>query len=395
MAEQIAVGIDIGSNLIKVIVAEESGNKDSKKPKIIGVGICPSKGLRHGFISNPEEVSASLKSAINQAQKSSGYRINKAYLAAGGIGLSGAVYTTSLSMPDKDWTVTEAEIKKIIERCEAELPDSFTLNREIIHSIPLSFKIDGKNVWGKPEGMRGSKLEVRMLFVTMLTHHINSLIETVTGQGIEIEDVIASPLASSLAILSKSQQVAGCVLLNIGAETVSVCIFENGTPISLEVLPIGSSDVTNDIALGLKVSLEEAERVKISRPESVPYPRKKIEEIIGARLSDIFDLVETHLKKAGRSGLLPAGAVITGGGALSPYTEHTAKSILKISAKKAGMKFDGETKYVVKDGVWSPAYGLCMFGIHSSDSDSMSVILGRRVRRVRSNIWSWIKKLLP
>lgn len=398
MAERISIGIDVGTNTVKVIVTESSSQEHKTKPKIVGIGYAESKGLRHGYIVNAEEALKSIKHAISAAEKSSGYKITKAYLAVGGIGLSSAVFGGSVSLADKDSEVTDADIKRVLEHAETELPDSFILNKEILHVIPLQFKVDGKVVLGKPQGMRGGKLEAKVLFITSLTHHLNDLIDTVSAAGIEIEDVMASPLAASLVALHKAQQVAGCVLVNIGAETVSLSVFENGAPISLEVFPIGSVDITNDIALGLKISLEDAERVKLSKPESVPYPRKKLEEIISARFSDIFDLIETHLKKIGRSGLLPAGVLMTGGGACSTFVEELAKNYLKLPAKKAAIKFDGESKIgsSVKDGSYAVAYGLCILGTSSNDNNSPVNRLGMRfVIKTKGKLWEWVKKILP
>jgi cell division protein FtsA len=121
-----------------------------------------------------------------------------------------------------------------------------------------------------------------------------------------------------------------CILANIGAETVSIVVFENNIPISLEVFPIGSVDITHDIALGLKIPLDDAERIKLGSDTGVSVSRKKLEEIIDARLSDIFELIENHLKKIGRNGLLPAGIIMIGGGSGTPNIEEVAKATLKL-----------------------------------------------------------------
>ncbi len=402
MAERISIGIDIGSHGIKVVVAESVGDHDRARPKIIGAGFAESKGVHHGYIVEPDEASASIAAAVSAAQKSSGYKISKAYLSVGGIGLGSAIFGGTIMLSDKESVISENDVKRVLETVENELPESFILNKEILHAIPLQYKIDGKIVLGKPVGMQGGKLEAKVLFITVLSQHLNDLIDAVGACGIEIEDVMASPLAASLVVLPKQQQMAGCVLINIGAETMSASVFENGAPASLEVFPIGSVDITNDIALGLKIPLDDADRVKLSKPESVPYPRKKLEEIIGARLSDMFDLLESHLKKIGRSGLLPAGIIVTGGGSYSLYIEELAKSYLKLPAKKAQPKFDPGSKLPVlskdgiKENIWAVAYGLCILGTSASDTNSPVNRLGLRfVSKTRANIWAWIKKILP
>lgn len=396
MSQTISVGVDIGTNSIKIIVTESSDPHTKNKPKIIGVGYAESKGLRHGYINNIDEAVLSIKTALAQAEKSSGFKITKVYLAVGGIGLSSGIFSSAIALPEIDTEVNNSELKKVSEECENSLPKSFLLNREILHAIPIQYKLDGKTVLGKINGMQGQKLEVKTLFVTCLSQHIRDMIEALGVCGVSVEDVMASPLASSLVTLSKNQQVAGCALINIGAETVSVCVFENSTPISLEVFPIGGNDITNDIALGLKISLEEAERVKNSRPETVPYPRKKLDEIVTARLSDIFELVEAHLKKIGRNGLLPAGVLLTGGAACGSHTEELAKSYLKLPAKRIGIKFEGESKNQIKDGSWSVAYGLCVLGGNDGSSKGLSMYGVRNMfYSTKNSLWSWIKKILP
>src|ERR1035437_7743881 len=183
-----------------------------------------------------------------------------------------------------------------------------------------------------------------MLFIPCIDHHLNDILESVEGAGIRVEDVMAAPVAASLVTLTKSQKIAGVVLCNIGAETVSIAVFENSVPVSLEVFPIGSTDITNDIALGLKVPLEEAEQIKIGAITGNSYPRKKLEEIIEARLSDIFELIEAHLKKIGRSGLLPAGIVITGGGAGLGTIEDMARVALRLPSRVGSISFSFSDK---------------------------------------------------
>lgn len=396
MAQTISVGCDIGTHSIKVIVTE-SDPQSKTKPKIIGAGFAESRGVHHGYIINIDEAALSIKKAITDAEKSSGFKISKTYLGLGGIGLSGAVFTSTMMLAEKDSEVTANDLKKLSEQCENDLPQSFLLNREIIHAIALQYKLDGKLTMGRVTEMRGSKLEVRILFITALSRHIRDMVDALGICGVAVEDVMASPLASSLVTLSKNSLMAGCLLLNIGSETVSAAVFENGMPISIEVFPIGGNDITNDIALGLKISLEDAERVKLSKPETVPYPRKKLEEIIDARLSDIFELVETHLRKIGRNELLPAGINITGAGACISSIENIAKTYLKLPAKKIGMKFEGESKVTIKDGTWAVAYGLCVLGSSSGESQNTISLYGMRnvMHTATNSIWGWIKKILP
>ena len=273
MARHIAVGIDIGTYQIKVVIAEAGVPRDT--PRILGVGVADTKGLRHGYIMHPNEAIESIRGAIVQAEETSGHKITKAFVSIGGIGLSHIISTGSVSITRADAEITDLDIKKVIELSQQDIPQSLSINKKIIHAIPLAYKIDSKPVLGRPVGMKGVKLEVRTLSVTCLEHHLNELIQVIEELGIEVSDVMASPFASSLVMLNKTQKIAGCVLANIGSDTVSIVIYENNMPISLEVFPIGSNDITNDIALGLKVSLEEAENIKLVLPQTTLYLEKK------------------------------------------------------------------------------------------------------------------------
>src|ERR1035437_7050335 len=213
-----------------------------------------------------------------------------------------------------------------------------------------------------------------MLFIPCIDHHLNDILESVEGAGIRVEDVMAAPVAASLVTLTKSQKIAGVVLCNIGAETVSIAVFENSVPVSLEIFPIGSTDITNDIALGLKVPLEEAEQIKIGAITGSSYPRKKLEEIITARLSDIFELIEAHLKKIGRNGLLPAGVIITGGGSGLNSINEIAKASLQMPSRIGTIGvLDGKSSF--KDATWAVAYGLCIWGAHADESPEIDTSL--------------------
>ncbi|MFA6898531.1 MAG: cell division protein FtsA [Candidatus Paceibacterota bacterium] len=390
MARKIAVGIDIGSYQIKVVVAEHL--KDKPNPQILGMGYAESRGLRHGYILSLSDAARSLRVAIEQAEKTAKIKIRKAFVSVGGIGLGSVTSQASVVVSKADSEITELDVKKVLEQSERDIPASQSANRKILHTIPLQYKVDGKPVLGRPHGMRGSKLEVRTLFITSLDQHLNDLIQAVAEAGVDVEDVMAAPLAASLVTLSKQQKIAGCVLANIGSETVSIAIFENNIPISLDVFPIGSTDITNDIALGLKISLEDAEKLKVGTDGEIQYPRKKLEEIILARLSDIFDLIEAHLKKVGRSGLLPAGIIITGGGSGITTIEDLAKAALKLPSRIGTLSFGAHLGDHIKDATWSVAYGLCIWGLTTSDDASLGT---KMIKQGGGDLMKMIQRFLP
>jgi cell division protein FtsA len=392
MSKNISVGIDIGSYQIKVVVSENVHEKDKSSPKIIGLGYAESRGLRHGYILNQDEVIRSLRQAIGQAEKASGVKIKKAIVSMGGIGIAGITTVGNIILSRADGEISELDIKKAIDSSQNDIPQSFSLNRRIIHTIPIQFKVDGKQVYGRPVGMKGTKLEARVLFITCLEHHFKDLIDALGEAGVEVEDVIASPIAASLVTLTKTQKVAGCVLANIGSETVSIAVFENNIPISIEVFPLGGNDITNDIALGLKIPIEEAEDLKRGAIIGGTYPKKKLDEIIAARLSDIFDLIDAHLKKINRNGLLPAGIVMTGGSAGIETIDELAKVALKVPSRKAGINFGEGNKGQIKDASWAVAFGLCLIGLNDEDTELTGIKIAKKAG---TDILSWLKQFLP
>ena len=398
---KIAVGIDIGTYQVKVVISQHQ--EGTPMPKIIGVGFSESKGLRHGYIINQTDAIRSIRKAIRQAEKNARVRVERAYISIGGIGLTSKVSNGSVVISRADNEITEIDVEKAAKDSQDNIAKDFIQNRQIIHSIPIEYRVDNKAILGSdPIGMKGVKLEVKMLYITSLSHHLQELIQTIQNSGIEIADVMAAPLAGGLVTLSKTEKIAGCILANIGSETVSIVVYENDIPFSLEVFPMGANDITNDIALGLKVSIEEAEKIKIDRDQGYTpseIPKKKLDDIIESRMSDIFELIDAHLKKIDKSGLLPAGIIITGGGAKMINTKDLARAKLKLPSKVASivkMHKNDENPVKIKDATWAVAYGLCVFGLYADEGGSIGINGAKRVfKNTLRSVSNWFKKFLP
>ncbi len=400
MSQKFAVGIDIGTYQVKVVVSESILSEDGVYiSKMIGTGEVESKGLRHGYIINIADATRCLKLAIEQAEKTSKIKIKKAYISIGGIGLSSLVGKGSVMITKSDLEITDIDIKNVINEAENSLLSSALLNKQVIQTIPQAFKIDGQMLMGRPVGMHGTKLEAKVLFIVCLKQHLNDLVKAVEDADIEILDIIASPIAASNAILTKNQKIAGCILVNIGSETVSLSIFENNIPISLEVFQVGSSDITNDIALGFRIPINEAENIKIGSSTEMQYPKKKLDDIIIARLSDIFYLIEAHLKKMGRSELLPAGIILTGGGSGIDTIEDIAKASLKLPSKVASINILSSIKnQQLKNSYWSVAYGLSIWGLNLSGSEDFMTVFNiakGSTEKTFAKLGNWFKQFLP
>lgn len=400
MSRQIVVGIDIGTSDTKVIIAEGVVENGHFAPKVIGTGTAESKGVERGYVRDTHEAAESVRLALAKAEKTAGVKAKRAFVSFGGIGLGSLTATGTVIITRADLEITERDIEAALEAAEQALPKEAVVNRRILNTIPVEYKIDGKISWGEPVGLKAQKLEVKALFITCLEHHLGDLIKAVEEADIEVIDVVAAPVAGSFVTVSKKERRVGCLLADIGAETMSVIAFENNNPVSLEVFPVGGADITNDIALGLKVSLDEAETIKLGGLSRSTYSKKKLDEVVSARLSDCFELIEKHLKSIGRDKLLPAGIILTGGSARMAGVKNLAEEALGLPASLAEIHFGPAEKAKVKDGAWTVACGLALLGFNSGSEGSLharrpgpiSVETGGRALR---KISKWFSQFLP
>lgn len=383
----IIVGLDIGTAWVRLAVCElKTGDRT---PQIITLVKKPNRGLRRGYIINADETVEAIREAVAEAERSLKLRLRKVILGMGGVSLESRVAEGGVVASRPDSEISENDVNRAIEASETNLFEM--ANRRILHKIPIAFKVDGVKTLGRPEGLRGSKLETKTLFVTCLNQHLKDIIKAVEDAGLVVDDIVASPLAASLVVMTKAQKSAGGALANIGSQTTSIAVFEEGLPVSIQIFPIGGVDITNDIALGFRIQPEEAERVKRGEGEPIGT-KKKLDEIIEARLSDIFEFIERHLKKLGVAGLLPAGLVITGGGSSVGNIEELAKSYFKLPAKIATNTIAIISKSQLRDSAWSVAYGLCVYAAEDDEDESFGLKLARQAR---GKLWSWIREFLP
>lgn len=400
MARQILVGIDIGTRETKVIVAQGVESDGHLVPKVIGTGTAASKGLERGYIVNSAEATESVRLAVAKAERSANQKIRRAYVSFGGIGLSSLTSTGTTAITRADMEITERDVTLALEAAEQAIPKALSLNKRIINTIPIEYRIDNKVSWGEPVGLKAQKLEVKALFITCLEHHLGDLIKTVEEAGVEVIDVVAGPVAASFVTVGKKQRRVGCLLADIGAETLSLITFENGNPIALEVFPVGGEDITNDIALGLKMSLEEAENVKLGGLSRTPYAKKKLDEIVSARLNDCCELIQGHLKKIGRDSLLPAGVLLTGGSASISGLKAFVEEELSMPAQVAEIHFGSGERSKIKDNVWATACGLSLLGFSSGDESGFmgsrkNPITAEHGQRLLHKLTRWLSQLLP
>ncbi|MBI5457388.1 cell division protein FtsA [Candidatus Kaiserbacteria bacterium] len=390
MQRPIYTGIDIGTYHVKVVVAAPTENSELPLT-ILGTGTSTSRGLRHGYIIDQKEATRSIREALGRALGAAKVKVRSTRVALGGIGLDEIRSTGEVALTVSGGVVTEREIDRALRESEKKASAKLT-NRTVIHAIPLEYRVDGTKVFGRPLGLQGTRLTVDTLLITMLSQHQEDLIEAVEAAGIEVDGVMASPLAASLVTLTKAQKTAGVVLANIGAETLSVVVFEDDTPISLKIFPTGSSEITESIALSFKIPLSEAESLKRGGVIGSDIPEKKMGVIIGAQLKEMYTLVNAHLKTIGRHRLLPAGIVITGGGSGLTSAAEIARAVLQLPSQVSQIGQMPRSSGV--DATWAVAYGLCRWA-YAEDASGARQTFGGVLSGGWESLKQGLRSLLP
>ncbi|MBN2197995.1 cell division protein FtsA [Candidatus Wolfebacteria bacterium] len=337
--------LDLGTSQIKVLVVEI---QKSGKLLLSGIFSIPSAGLRKGEIINLEEVVQPLKTAIDGIKKINKSAAKNIFINVGGSNVRTQNSRGIVAVSRADSEIYSEDVERVIKASQAI---NLGPNREIIHTITKEFVVDGIGEIYEPLGMAGNRLEVNSLIIDAFKPVINNLIKAIEISGGRVGGLIYAPLASSRAVLSKSQKELGVLMIDIGFGTTSMSVYEEGKLISANVFPIGSGNITNDLAIGLKCSIETAEKIKISFGSAMAKEvssKEKIElnqideslnsvinkrfisEIIEVRVAEIFELINNELKLIGKLGQLPAGAVLTGGGAKMINILDLARKELKL-----------------------------------------------------------------
>jgi len=394
----ISVGIDIGTSQIRVVIAEQSADPH-QPPRILGTGCATSRGVKHGYVVTVADAARALKSALSQAAGAANLPIRKALVSVGGEGLDEAFSRGEAVIERGDSVITQRDVQKALEASEAAIPPSVLQNRRIVHRVPLRWTVDGARVLGKnPAGMKGMRLAVESLFITCPSQHIDNAVSAVEATGVEVEDVVASPIAASFVTLAKKDKRVGCVLCDVGEETLSATIFEDEGPISLKMFPTGTADIAADIAMGVKVPLEEAEQLRAGAL-SATVSKKKIDDIIDKRLAAMFKQVAAHLKKIGKDELLPAGVILTGGGSAIDSVADVVQHVVRLPCRTASLMVGELGKQKLRDGSWSVAYGLTVWDL-SNRTDSGGTApegdsIWRVLRELFNKAFTFLKRFLP
>jgi cell division protein FtsA len=332
-----------------VVIAE--CDESNGPVSIIGVGESPSDGLRKGVVVNLDKTIASIQAATVAAERMAGQRVESAVVSLGGTHLWSQNSTGVVAVASGDREIGEDDVQRVVEASRAV---SVASDRQVIHVIPRAYTVDGQEGVRDAIGMMGHRLEVETNIITGAQTAVQNVIKCVHGAGFDIEDVVCAGLAGGEGVLTTQELDLGVCIVDIGAGTTSVVVYNDGAARHLAVLPVGGNHVTSDIAIGLRTTLDEAESLKLNYGHTLPevidhgekvdvrqvggdrinaLPRRFLAEIIGPRMTEIFQMAREEVRKSGFDGLLPAGVVVTGGGARLMGTTDAAQLVFNTSVR--------------------------------------------------------------
>jgi cell division protein FtsA len=392
-------------------------NPESGNFSVIGASEVSSFGMRRGVIVDIEEAVSSISSALEKVERMTGVPVVSANISVGGNHISSISSHGVIAVSRADGEITENDIVRCIDASQAI---SIPQNKEVLHVFPKTFTLDGQTGIKDPAGMSGIRLEVDTIIVQAGLPFIKNLTRAITQAGLEIEDLVLAPCAAAEAVLNKRQKDLGVCLIDLGAGTTSIAVYEEGDLLHTIVLPIGQMHITNDIAIGLRCSIETAEKVKLhfghSDPKSVSKEeeidlskfdpteeqatsRAYVVEIIEARLEEIFNHISGELKKIHRDGKLPSGIVLTGGGSKLPGVVEFSKKHLRLPSVLGKPQNISTIIDRVDDPSFATVTGLILWGEKYASSAGRDQI-GGMVKSLISNqnvakIQKWFKSFLP
>lgn len=410
---QNVVGVDIGTQTIRTVVVVN--DRDSEVPSVVGVGEVPSVGMRRGTVVDMEALSGAIRTSLEKAELMSHQKISRVLVSLGGSNTKTQFSKGVVAVGQVDGEVSRDDIHRVVQTAgEVSVP----LNNEIIHVIPRSYRLDDQSDIKNPIGMKGVRLEVEAMIIEGFTPQIRSITKCLQLSGVDPESFVFSPLASAQSVLDARQQELGAVVIDIGASGTGVAVYEESDLVHSAILPIGAGHITNDIAIGIRTTIDLAEKVKLLYgsvfPEDIDadeeidlatidpaeyesVSRKHIAEIIEARMEEIFDAVNAELKNIGREGLLPAGAVLVGGGAKLPGIVEYAKSKLRLPVTVGYPKEMGGLLDKIDDPGYATATGLVRW--HYDFEEEGGGKFGENALTSTfgflSPALSWIKKFFP
>jgi len=372
--DNLIVGLDIGTTKICAIV----GNVTEDGIDIVGIGSSPSRGMRKGVVINIESTVESIKKAVSEAELMAGCEIRSVYAGIAGGHIKG--FNSQGVIAIKNREVTSEDVKRVIDAAKAI---AIPMDREVIHILPQEFIIDDQDGIREPLGMSGVRLEAKVHIVTGAVASAQNIVKACNRAGLDVADIVLEQLASSEAVLSADEKELGVALVDIGGGTTDIAIFVDGAIKHTSVLSLGGNHLTNDIAVGLRTPMAEAEKIKqkygccmaslVGKEETIEVPsvggrkarilsRQLLAEILEPRVEEIFTLVNREIMKSGFEDLIASGVVITGGTTILEGMPELAEQVFNLPVRRGNPQQIGGLVDVVNSPVYATGVGLVVYG---------------------------------
>ena len=413
MKDHLIAGIDIGSSCIRLAIGQVLLTAD-KRPSlnIIGVAEVPSQGISKGVVSSLEDAVTAISGCLEQAERQVGLPVSEAYVGIGGTFTNVQLAKGVIGVSRADGEIREEDIQRVLESARSVVNPA---NYEILHVLPKGFLVDGQSGIKDPLGMQGIRLEVEAHIVQGLSTHVRNLTKAVFRTNMDISELVYTPLAAAHVVTNSRQREVGVAVVNIGGATTSVAVYEEGELLHAVVIPLGSDHITQDIAIVLRTSLDAAERVKreyisadathidkhevldlreVGAEQSEVVSPRFISDIAQARAEEIFEKVQQELKKINRSGMLPAGVILTGGGVKLRGMADLAKTTLRLPVSVAAcVAVSTPLTEVLQDTAFTTALGLVVWGFDSERQSGGTSTRGNGAPSLATKGGAFMKKM--
>jgi cell division protein FtsA len=416
MKETFITGLDIGSSAIRIVVGQPYHDGADRKLQILAAAEHASEGVNRGLISDIDCAAHAVSACLEKAERMSGVPLDEGIIGISGTHIVPQVSKGIVAIGKINGEISKSDMDRALEAARTIATPA---NYEILHVIPRHATIDGQISIKDPIGMTGTRLEVDAMIIHGFASEVRNFTKCIYKTGLEIDDLVFSVIATGDAVLTNKQKELGVALINFGAATTSIAVYEGGELVHTAVLPCGSDHITSDIAIGLRISIDAAEKIKLAygdilqRGEGVKgeidlsefdelengtASVKILNHIIEARVEELFDKIELELKKIGRSGLLPAGAVLIGGGSKLYGSIDSAKKYLRLPASYAQLRNIVNPLENLFDQSFTTAASLALWGLslHSQSKSSPSFLFNlESASDARGRVKKWFKSLLP
>ncbi|MFP4531099.1 MAG: cell division protein FtsA [Desulfobacterales bacterium] len=404
--EEIVVGLDIGTTKICAVVAEMSGGAFN----IIGIGSHPSVGLRKGVVVNIEATVDSIKKAVEEAELMAGCEISSVYAGIAGGHMTG--FNSNGIIAIKGDEITQSDVDRVIEAARAV---AIPMDREVIHVLPQEFIVDGEGGIHNPVGMAGVRLEAKIHIVTGAVTSAQNIVKCANKAGLDVCDIILEPIASCESVLTAEEKEVGTALVDIGGGTTDLAVFNGNNIKHTFVLSLGGNNMTNDISVGLRTPMAEAERIKlkygtciadqVGNDETIEIsdlsgrggrklPRQILAEILEPRAEEIFTLIKRELYRAGMKNAISSGLVLTGGASLLEGITDIAESVFELPVRIGRPQGVAGLVDVVNNPMYATGVGLVLYGAKNQEKKKFRIRDNNIFNRIMKRMKSWFKEII-